>query len=260
MKNWIKGIFGLIFFLIILAIIAFFVLWSKVPNMIANNLAKKCKVAVSIQDMSLGPNRIEIDQVEIGNPSGSYLAKAFSCQEIQILSSFFNYFKKDVVIDEIDVDEIYLGLEFNSPSSTTGNWTTIMKNLKNASSSDPSPDKGAKRTVLIKKLVFTNISTDVTYRDRGGKVIHLPVIKQMVLTNISSEGGLPTDQIMQSVLGQMLKSVFLKQNLNDMLQELLGPQKGQLNQFLQPFKNLLPLREKPCLSKPIALSDCPSKN
>ena len=39
-----------------------------------------------------------------------------------------NYLKKNIVIDEIDLNNVYIGLEFEFTQGTEGNWTTIMAN------------------------------------------------------------------------------------------------------------------------------------
>ncbi|MES2122485.1 MAG: hypothetical protein V4492_06880, partial [Chlamydiota bacterium] len=100
-----------------------------------------------------------------------------------------------------------------------------------------SPDENA-RSVLIHKLILTNINVDVVYRKDGGKIKRLPPIDRIELTEVSSEGGLPMDQIMNSVLGQMLKSVFEKENLKNMMQDLLQNQ-GDIQKYISPFKGLL---------------------
>jgi hypothetical protein len=94
------------------------------------------------------------------------------------------------------------------------------------------------RTLLIHTLRLTDIDVDVVYRKEGGRVQRLPRIPLLEITDISSEGGFPIDQITSSVLGSMLKEVFLKQNLKNMLQNLLD-QQDNLRPLLSPFKGLL---------------------
>jgi uridylate kinase len=110
----------------------------------------------------------------------------------------------------------------------------------NASTPSTPTDEKNKRTVLIHRLVLTNISVDVVYRSDGGKVKRLPKIDQIVLTDVSSEGGVPMDQVMNSVLGQMLKQIFIKENLKNMLDGILQNQgNGTLEKIITPFKGLL---------------------
>lgn len=171
---------------------------------------------------------------------GSILPKAFSAESVLFQTPITNYLKKNIVVDEVDVKDVYVSLEFDSKKSKRGNWTTIMGNLQG-----PQKEKSTKqtktakpgRTVLIKKLILTNISVALVYRQGGGQVQNLPPIKRIELNNISSEEGLPTEQISNIIFQQMLKQIFSIEGLQNMLQDLLPPS-NPIQQGLNMFKNL----------------------
>lgn len=243
MKTFFSTLAGMIIILILILLVVGYIFWSRVPDIVANDLSKKLKVHVQIDDIFLGWGKIDIEKVEVGNTPGSILSKAFSCQSINLFAPVSRYLNKHIVIDEIAINDVYLGLEFDTPTSTKGNWTEIMSNAslnktKNKKKQQPTTN-GSLKSVLIHKLVLSNIKVDVLYRKDGGKVKHLPPIDRIELYDISSEGGLPMDQIMNSVLGQMLKSVFEKENLKNMLQELIQQPPKELQKFIEPFKGLL---------------------
>lgn len=251
MKTFLYSLAGLVTVIILAAVIVGFIFWSRVPDILANNLSKKMKVSVEVDSIGLGWGKVDVKKIQIGNPSGSILAKAFACNEIDVLAPFTNYLSQNIVIDEIDVNNVYLGLEFDSASGTSGNWTTIMGNLNSSNGStvtsngkkkrkeQPTPAaSSSSRSVLIHRLVLTNIDVDVVYRKDGGKVKRLPRIPRIELTEISSQGGLPMNQIMNSVLGEMLKQVFLKENLKNMMQDLIDNPNIPFKQYLSPFKGL----------------------
>jgi uncharacterized protein involved in outer membrane biogenesis len=245
MKVFFSTLIGLIAIIILAAVIVGFIFWSRVPDMLANNLSKKMKVSVAIDSIGLGWGKIDLKKIEIGNPTHSILSKAFSCNEINVSAPFTRYLDKHIVIDEIDLNDVYLGLEFDSANSTKGNWTTIMNNIQSTTAvgqvtkkkKEAAPE-GEQRSVLIHRVILTNINVDVVYKKDHGKVKKLPTIPRMELTEISSEGGLPMDQITNSVLGEMLKQVFIKENLKNMLQELMNQPANPIQQFLSPFKGL----------------------
>ncbi len=256
MKTFLSTIAGLVILAILAAVIVGFVFWSRLPDIVASNLSKKLMVPVEIDSFGLAWGKIDAKKIQIGNPPGTTLSKAFSCDEVDVLAPFTNYLSKNIVIDEIDLKNVYVGLEFDSASGTTGNWTRIMTNL-NRSTNAPSEKKGkgkknketspsgAKRTVLIHRIVLTNIDVDVYYKKEGGKVKRLPRIPQIVLTEVSSEGGDVMDQILNSALGEMLKQVFIKENLKNMMQELMNAP-GPVQKYLAPFKgffNAVPKEE-----------------
>lgn len=236
MKTFVKSALGLVVLLFIGALILLFIMWSRVPDIVAGSLSKKLKVVVEIGDIDLSLRSIDIEKLEIGNPRGYALPRAFAVDRIGIEAPLTRYIHNDIVIDEITLDNVYLGLEFDSPKGAEGNWTTIMHNAKAAQSSS---GKGNK-TVLIHRIVLNNIQTDLLYRNQGGKVRRLPVIKRMELNEISSEGGGLSDQLMNSALGEMIKQVFIQQNLKDILDNVLSPGQGNnpVNQAIKQFRGL----------------------
>lgn len=226
---------GTILLIIFIGIIVILFLGkSRLPDMLANNLSKKLQVAISIDSMNFSFSQIKINKAEIGNVRGYSLPRAFAAKEILIKAPLSTYLHKQVVVDEIVVNDIYLGLEFNSTSSTNGNWTIIMQNFQNAANLDAT---GGKK-VLIKRLVLNNIDTYLLFRKNGGNIQRLPGIRQIVLTNINTEGGISSDQLASSILGQMLRQVFVEQRLNNMLKGILTDPEKAVNDFLKPFKDI----------------------
>lgn len=234
--------------IIVALVVVFFVVKSRVPDMMANNLSKKLGVSVSIDSIDFGMRKIEIDHVEIGNPRGYSLPKAFSAEEIELHAPITEYFKEDLVIDLIEVDNIYLGIEFDSTKGTEGNWKTIMRNFQQNAGLDKKDD----REILVKTIVFKNIETDLLFRDQGGNPRRLPKIGRIELHNISTEGGIPTDQLMGTILAQMIKEVFIQQNMGNLLQEVIQSPGGAVDSLLQPFKGLFNAAPQEAKDKPIA--------
>jgi hypothetical protein len=243
MRTFFKSILGIIVICILAGVVVFFIAKSRLPDMIASRLSKTLQVKVQIGDMDFSLNKIKIDNLEIGNPKGYQLQHAFTIQEIDIHAPLAGYLHKDIVIDEIDLNNVYLGLEFASPKGATGNWTTIMSNAKTAQ--DKSSQSTSDKTVLIKRLVLNNINADLLYQS-DGKIRHLPTIPQIVLVNISSKGGNVTDQLMNSALGEMLKEIFIKENLKDALDTIFQniPGSNPIKDALQPLKGLFNTLDK----------------
>jgi hypothetical protein len=249
MKVLFSTLMGLVVLAIVAASIGGVILWARLPDMLSNTLSKKMQVPVSVQSLGASWGQIAIHDIRVNNPPKSILAHALTCQQISIDAPFSRYFHDAIVIEEIHLTDIYLGLEFNSATTTDGNWTLMMDRIKAQEKRSPSQKTGT-RSLLIKKLVLTNTDVDVVYRKEGGKIQRLPRIPYMEITNISSEGGLPMDQIMNSVLGEMLKEVFIKQNLKNMLKTLIE-QNNTLNQFLSPFQKFLNTRTEEKLDSPV---------
>jgi hypothetical protein len=228
-----KALFSCIFILIAIVLTAGLFFYFRLPSMASTEMSKRLQVAVSVQDITLRPNLIAIDQIDVANLPGGRLSKALSVQSTQITAPLLGYLESSIVIEEIALDQVYLGLEFVSASGTQGNWSTLMGNLNREKKKETSKTK-----VFIKKLILTNIRTDVVYDKDGKDIIHLKPIDRIELTNISSEEGISTSQIMNTVLGQMLKSVFTQENLKNMLEGVLQEPSNPWNSLVQPFKNI----------------------
>ena len=223
---------SVIFVILIAIAILFFIGKSRVPDMLSGNLSKKLGVPVSIESINFGISDIEIENIEIGNPSGYSLPKAFSADEIEISAPVTELLKEHIVIDQIEVDNIYLGIEFDTKTSTSGNWTKIFSSFQKRANLNKTTGK----EVLIKKLIFKNIRSEIFFRD-GSSTKELPIIQRIELTNISTQGGIPTDQLMGTVLAQMLREVFIQQNINNMLKGIFIDTPGKaVDKFLKPFK------------------------
>ncbi len=210
---------------------------SFVPGMLATQMSLKLDVPVQMGRMGFTPWSISLNQLHIGNSENGILPEAFSAQSIQSKALLTEYLKDKITLESLTIEDIYLGLEFDSIKGTKGNWTEIMSNLEAQKNENSQKSHSEKKSILIKTLSLKNIKTDVLYRDGNSGVIHLPPIKEIVLHNVSSEGGMLTDQLMSSVLGQMLKSVFVQENLKNMLDQLFQP-KQHLDNLLSPFKGL----------------------
>jgi uncharacterized protein involved in outer membrane biogenesis len=236
MKIFLRSALGLVVLALAGLLVVVLLFWGKLPGIASDHISKLLKVPVEISRINLSPRAINVHQLEIGNPQGYILPYAFTAHHIAINAPLTHYFRNNLEIDEIDVNDIYLGLEFDSPSSTRGNWTAIVHNAKRAQD----PSTGTQKSVLIRRIVLTNIRTDLVYRTQAGQVRRLPVIKRLELTNISSSGGGDVmDQIMNSALGEMLKQVFIEQNLKDLLDNVF---QNIPNNFQNNIPSNLPLK------------------
>ncbi|MBX9922479.1 MAG: AsmA family protein [Rhabdochlamydiaceae bacterium] len=235
MKKFLYHLVGWTAALCILLVIAAFFVSSHISNFTAKSLSTNLGVPVTIGNMQLWLDHITAENLDIENLPSSYLKQALKVREIRINANITNYLDKVIKIDTITMDNIYLGLEFDSPTGATGNWTTLMSHSQ---SSETPVNPEDSKSVLIKELVLTNIQIDVVYKSSGGKIKKLPPIPRLVLYDINTDQGLPTEQIMQSVVGKMLQSIFVQENMKNMFDGILDQPKNAIDTIITPFKGL----------------------
>ena len=222
-RFFMRTVAGVVILCVIAALLVFFFGSGIAATYVASQLTNKLHVRVDITSIRPYLTSIQVSNLRIGNPAGYKLPRAFSADSISINAPLTRYANDHVEIDSIEINDIYLGLEFDSIKGTEGNWTAIMASTNEAqeTSKKESVEK-SKKSVLIKTLGLNNIKTDLLFRDKGS-VKHLPDIQRIELHNVSSEGGNLTDQLMNSALGEMVKQVFVQQNMKDLLQKILDP-------------------------------------
>ncbi len=215
--------------LIIVGLIIAFQLCVSIGTIIlTNSLSRKMRVKVEIDNVDISWRKVSVNGITIHNLQGSILPYAFKADNITIKTPFHEYFGKHTVIDDIILDNVYLGLEFDSISGETGNWTRIMTNLRCASEKDEMKKHYGDHEVFIKNIYVNDVQAQVTYRDKD-TIIDLPHIESMDFHDLSSEGEEVSYQIMNSVLGETLVSIFIRQNIGNMLKH------GALNYLFFPF-------------------------
>ena len=220
MRKAIIGFFSIIIVLILVAALS----WNMFPSWISHKLSSQAKVAVSIGNIRLSPSSIRIDKIYVGNPPKSILKKALEVDKLTANVPITRFLDKDIVINEMRMEDIYLGLEFESKKSANGNWKTIMNNLKASTNKDKERAKkeNKTKTVLIKKLILEDLKVELVYTQGDRRVRKLRPIERLELTNISSEGGIPSAQIMDIVSSETLRNIMSLEGLQDLLRDTLS--------------------------------------
>lgn len=229
MKKLIKIFIGLV----VLVFIALLVVWGTLPHLVSSKLSEKAKVPISIEGIQFTPSKISLSKIKVGNPPAyNIVPRALSVNKTKIIAPFTHFFKKKILIEELTMDDIYIGLEFDSKNSKNGNWTLIMNNLNSEANK-----KDKKETdVLIKKTLLRNLIIEIAYKDTGKKQ-RLKPIDKIELNNISSSGGIPSSQIMSIVMDQALRNIFSKEGIQNMLQDALSPNDGS-HSFMDSLKSI----------------------
>lgn len=224
--------------LIIVLVMSLVMIYLKLGALISFDLSRKLGVDVAIEEILLRPTRIEIKNMQINNPTGyQELPFALKVNAISLQTPLSNFFKKQIMINEIALTNIELGLIFDSISNTDGNWTKIISNILSYTAAMQNKEL-EERSVEIRTIALKNIDTQVFYKEPLEGPIVLPNIDVMEFYDIKSNGSLPINQIANSVLVKMLESVFIKQNLKNMLNNVITLPVKPLEYLLFPFTEL----------------------
>lgn len=220
-----KKFWGIFIGCVVLVLVGIFFGWGYVPGILSKQISKMAKVKVTIGHISLLPKRIGVYDFVINNPKGSLIPKALKIKKTISKAPLSNYFKDDIVIDQITLSHVYLGLEFEKAFDTRSNWTEILDNINSSSKGD---SQSKKKRVLIKNLVITDLNVDMVFRQGNQKVKRLKPIAYMEFHNLSSEGGIPSNQLTSLIINEMMKDV-LQKKLQNLFKEALQPGGGAGN-------------------------------
>lgn len=222
--RFISWLIGVVLFLLVIAVGAAFIMYPRLPSYLSKTLSEKFQVPVKIESIDLSWNKFVIKDIDISNPKESKLPTALKVQTTTMKAPPLNYLKENIIIDEIRLDNIYASIEFYNSKNTEGNWTVLIDNLDQnnsfgASERGESSKDNEGRTVLIKKLIMTNITIDLI---RYGKnPTRLSPIRRIELDNISSEKGFPTEEITEIIIQKMMEQIFSIQGLSNMFQSII---------------------------------------
>lgn len=215
----------LIFILIAIVIIACglgYLAYANAATIMANIISHKTQTPVTIKQVDFYRDSFTINELQVGNPNEARLPTAMKVQKIDINAPYKQYFEDPIIIDEINMADVYVNIQIYNKDQTKGNWQTIMGNMKEEHKSPLSNE----RVAIIKKLVLTNIQIDLILSD--GKLHRLSPIARLEFNDIRSDKGIPTQEISEIIIQKMMNSIFLQKGLKAIIEAPVDVIKGVL--------------------------------
>ena len=206
-----KKLISLILIIIILAAGASYVAYLNSALILARIIFHKTMTPVTIENVDFNPQSFVIGGLLIANPKEAQLPTALKVQKITVDAPYKNYIKDPIVINQVLMNNIYLNIQLYTKDQTKGNWQTIMENM----AVDHDSLFSIEREAIIKKLILTNIKIDLILSD--GKVYHLSPIQRLEFDNITSDKGIPTQEISEIIVQKMMQQIFLEKGLKSIL-------------------------------------------
>lgn len=197
--------------LIIFAALVF--LWLIKAPILSSYLTSRLKVPVSMGSISIWPSESTIKNFKITNPRGFKLSNALKADQVKIDYQARSLFENPCIIDQISLNDVYLGIEFSSSTGTKNNWTVIGSKIYSEAHS---------KEVIIHKLILENITVEIKgVQAQYLKLSEKQTISRMEFDEIDSKQGFPTKEL----IGKIFKEAGLEEILNPegLIEDLTNP-------------------------------------
>lgn len=196
----------------ILAMVATGVLsWVNKAKLAAYFMARELHVPVKIESLDMARGKTDIAKLWIGNPSHSQTPTAFSSEKIGITATWGELFGNPLTIEDIVIEDIFVGLEYYDGSGIDNNWAKILRQEHKVQKTE--------KDYIIKRLVVRNLTVQLT--KANGKVQRFPAIDEMVFYNITSETGFPIQDVEKAILDIMMQGIFKRLGLEQLLDTIV---------------------------------------
>lgn len=201
----------LVFFILCFIFLA--LLWTNRARVLTYLLSKHFHFPVYVEQLEIKKNAIIINTFILQNPPGSEMRQALYIERIEINTTLKDLWRKPLSINNIELGNISLWIEFYNSAGTDNNWKRIIVEDK-----DPPDPKDLQETYLIKRLALNHLQ--VYLKKRHGVLVKFPVIPHLEFHNISNQTGFPLDEIEKALMHVVLKSIFNTFGLGNLLKTL----------------------------------------
>lgn len=183
----------------IVAVLA--ILWFLPAPIVSSYLSKMLGMRVSVASVVAGPSKMKLRHFKISNPY-SYKQR-YALKAASILSSYHwkNLMSNPRVIDQIEIHEIKLAIEFADALGKQNNWSELISEI-------PTRKEHA-REVIVKKLILINVSAEILGMGFLTKN-ETRTIDRMEFTNVSSKEGFPTRELIAQIFGRANLMQYIK--------------------------------------------------
>ena len=193
--------------LILISILAYLAYLNS-GLILAQIISRTTQTPVTIDHIDFHHDSFAIQHLAVGNHNKAYFPTAFKAEKVTIDASYKQYFKKSIDIEKIEINDIYINIEFYSEDKIEGNWKDLIENMEAAHQ----PSTKNKRQTLIKKLILNNVHVTLILSD--GKIHRLSPIDHLEFNDVNSGEGIPIKEISEIIARKMLYSILQEEGLN----------------------------------------------
>ncbi|MGM0440787.1 MAG: hypothetical protein ACQEP8_06745 [Chlamydiota bacterium] len=221
-----KVLFILITIALLLTIASSIYLWNIRIEMTNRYLSKATGTEVTISDLKITPASLKIKNFMMENPADSELKTAFSAKEINITFNPFKLITSPHLINNIEIDNVEIGIEKYHFFRSGNNWIEIFDNLHN---NNQKINENSDPTLIIRTLILRNVTVNVDRPLIGTTQLHLDKIH---LSNVGKKTILSPYQAMEIVFALTLKYIIENPEIGHIVREVLFLPKHILNTLI----------------------------
>lgn len=194
--------------------------YMNAPLILAEMLSNKTHTPITIRNIDFRKEAFTIEGFLIGNPKEARLPVALKAETINVETPYKQYLWSPIIINKIHMDNLYVNIQIYNKDQTEGNWQTIIKNMDE----DHKSIFSIERETVIKKLTLTNIQVNLILSD--GKLHKLSPIARLEFDNVTTEKGIPTQEISEIIAQKMIESLFFQQGIKAIIETPMKVIKG----------------------------------
>lgn len=249
MAKIVKGLFGLIGFLVVILIIVAVVVANNIGGIVKEGINDHAEsivgVPVSVSDVEVSflDGTAAISGLHVANPEGFSQPNAFELGRINVKLDMLSLIRPVVVIDRISIEGAKV---FAEQVGTTTNLQIIKEQMmtggdSDTSSSSPSDSSDAPN-IAIGLFEFTQAKATVKSQQFGEESLDVPDI---VLEQIGTpEEGVTIESAAQSLMQPLMKKIVaeiqkqvLDGQVDKALKKALGDKAGQYKEAIKGLFN-----------------------
>lgn len=202
-----KRVIAILLGIIIILGVGGYLAYTNSALILAQIISHKTKLPVTVRKIDYDKASFTIHDIQLANPKEARLPTALRTETIKVDAPYRQYFEDPIVIDQIHVDHSYINIQVYNKEQTKGNWHTIIDNM----AEDYNSPLSIERPALIKKLILTNIKIDLILSD--GSMHHLSPIERLEFNDVSSDKGIPIQEISEIIIQKMMGQIFIEKEL-----------------------------------------------
>ena len=240
-----KFLLSFLIVILILSLAFLFFINYKSVDYINSYLSKTLNTQVTIENVSVGFESIEVIGLKISNPKNSSLKNAFSADSIEVDFNFSSLFKDTIIIDKITLDNAKIGIDFYNATGSDNNWRTILKNLpKTKPSTNPiDADKNKQeKQFIINKLLLLDTQVEAQHKLFGPYSVLIPLKEEIVFNNLTSQKAVDLKEALTLLFGSLLELVKQLKGFKDIIGNDPNDQ-SVLGSLLNNIKGQVPKEE-----------------